>query len=290
MEATLHALGQILVQALPTFVLVLLLFVYLRSVFFKPLERVLAERDEATEGARQKAAAALDRAQAKVAAYEEQMRAARNEIYREQEEVRLKWRDDQTAQIAAARQRTEALVKEAKATVAAEAERGQGRSGREQPGSRRSDNAGHSAKENRLKYVVGIALIATSLAFSQAHEPSPRSAGRACPSPRRSPFRRRSADAERDLVEVGKLRCSRGRFRLSDRKERRSVLPLAFRGDPEGHPAMPRRFGPKPKRALPQSRSGWLTLPGKSKNCALKSREEMPPKEPVSRAETRGPD
>ncbi len=121
MEATLHALGQILVQALPTFVLVLLLFVYLRSVFFKPLERVLAERDEATEGARQKAAAALDRAQAKVAAYEEQMRAARNEIYREHEEVRLKWRDDQTAQIANARQRTEALVKEAKATVAAEA-------------------------------------------------------------------------------------------------------------------------------------------------------------------------
>ena len=121
MEATLHALGQILVQALPTFVLVLLLFVYLRSVFFKPLERVLAERDEATEGARQKAAAALDRAQAKVDAYEEQMRAARNEIYREHEEVRLKWRDDQTAQVAAARQRTEVLVKEAKATVAAEA-------------------------------------------------------------------------------------------------------------------------------------------------------------------------
>ena len=82
---------------------------------------MLAERDEATEGARQKAAAALDRAQAKVAAYEEQMRAARNEIYREHEEVRLKWRDDQTAQIANARQRTEALVKEAKATVAAEA-------------------------------------------------------------------------------------------------------------------------------------------------------------------------
>ena len=121
MEATLHALGQILVQALPTFVLVLLLFVYLRSVFFKPLERVLAQRDEATEGARKKAAAALDRAQAKVAAYEEQIRAARNEIYREQEEIRLKWRDEQTAQVAAARQRTEALVKEAKATVAAEA-------------------------------------------------------------------------------------------------------------------------------------------------------------------------
>ncbi|HYI96763.1 MAG TPA: hypothetical protein VEX68_24695 [Bryobacteraceae bacterium] len=121
MEATLHALGQILVQALPTFFLVLLLFVYLRSIFFKPLERVLAERDEATQGARQKAAAALDRAQAKAAVYEDQIRAARNDIYREQEEARLKWRDEQTAQIAAARNRTETLVKEAKASVAAEA-------------------------------------------------------------------------------------------------------------------------------------------------------------------------
>ena len=122
MEATLHALGQILVQALPTFVLVLLLFVYLRGVFFKPLERVLAERDEATEGARKKAADALDRASAKVAAYEDQIRAARNEIYREQEEVRRKWRDEQTAQVAAARQRAETLVKEARATVSTEAE------------------------------------------------------------------------------------------------------------------------------------------------------------------------
>lgn len=121
MEDTLHALGQILVQALPTFFIVLFLFVYLRSVFFKPLEKVLAERAEATEGARKKAADALDRASAKVTAYEEQIRAARNEIYREQEEVRRKWRDEQTAQVAAARQRSETLVKEAKATVAAEA-------------------------------------------------------------------------------------------------------------------------------------------------------------------------
>ena len=121
MEATLHALGEILVQALPTFFLVLLLFIYLRAMFFRPLERVLAERKEATEGARKKAAEALDRAQAKAAAYEEKIRAARNDLYREQEEVRRKLRDDQTAQIAAARQSAEAAVKEAKAQIALEA-------------------------------------------------------------------------------------------------------------------------------------------------------------------------
>jgi F-type H+-transporting ATPase subunit b len=122
MEATLHALGEILVQAIPTFVLVLLLFLYLRSMFYKPMERVLADRSEATEGARQKAAEALDRAQAKAAAYEEQIRAARNDLYREQEEIRRKWRDDQVAQVAAARESAEAAVKEAKAQIAEEAD------------------------------------------------------------------------------------------------------------------------------------------------------------------------
>ena len=73
---------------------------------------MLAERSEATEGARKKAAEALDRAQAKATAYEEQIRAARNDLYREQEEVRRKWRDEQVAQLAAARQRTQLSVKE----------------------------------------------------------------------------------------------------------------------------------------------------------------------------------
>ena len=82
MEATLNALAQILLQAIPTFLLVLLLHQYLRAVFFNPLARVLAERNEATEGARKKAAESLDRAAAKAAAYEESLRAARNEIYR----------------------------------------------------------------------------------------------------------------------------------------------------------------------------------------------------------------
>jgi len=121
MEATLHALGQLLVQALPTFFLVLFLFLYLRAVFYKPLEHVLAQRNEATEGARKKAAEALDRAQEKAAVYEEQIRAARNDLYREQEEIRRKWRDEQVGQIAAARQRVELSVKEARSQIAVEA-------------------------------------------------------------------------------------------------------------------------------------------------------------------------
>ena len=80
MDATLRALGELIIQALPTFFIVLLLHFYLKHTFTKPLARILAERNEATEGARKKAAAALEQADAKTAAYEAQIRAARNEI------------------------------------------------------------------------------------------------------------------------------------------------------------------------------------------------------------------
>jgi F-type H+-transporting ATPase subunit b len=122
MEQTLNDLGQLLVQALPTFFIVLLLWVYLKQVFFKPLARILAERDEATLGARRRAAEAMDHAAAKAAGYEEQIRVARNEIYREQEEQRRMWRDEQTEQVAAARKAMEAQVAEAKASLAAQAQ------------------------------------------------------------------------------------------------------------------------------------------------------------------------
>src|SRR5687767_7874846 len=122
MEATLNALAQILLQAIPTFFLVLLLHQYLKAVFFKPLARVLAERSEATEGARKKAAESLERAAAKAAAYEESLRVARNEIYREHEEVRRKWLSEQSAQVLEARTKADTAVKEAKAKLAGEAE------------------------------------------------------------------------------------------------------------------------------------------------------------------------
>jgi F-type H+-transporting ATPase subunit b len=122
MDATLHALGQILLQGLPTFFLVVFLHFYLKSVFFNPLAKVLHARNEATEGARKQAAESLDRAAAKAAAYEDSIRTARNEIYQEQEVLRRTWRGEQTAQLLNARKRAEVMVKEAKAEIATEAE------------------------------------------------------------------------------------------------------------------------------------------------------------------------
>ncbi|HEV3196306.1 MAG TPA: hypothetical protein VGZ73_00320 [Bryobacteraceae bacterium] len=122
MEATLHQLGEILLKAVPTFLLVVLLHFYLKYIFFKPLERVLHERYLATEGARKIAQESLARAASKTAEYEAALRAARNEIYQAEEQVHKQLQEKETADLMAARQQAEALVKEAKAQLARDVE------------------------------------------------------------------------------------------------------------------------------------------------------------------------
>jgi F-type H+-transporting ATPase subunit b len=121
MDATLHALGQVLLGAIPTFLIVLILHFYLKAMLFKPLEKVLHERRKATEGAREAASLSLERAAQKAAEYEASLNAARNEIYREQEEVRRQWREDQAAKITGARKSAEGLAGEARTNLEKEA-------------------------------------------------------------------------------------------------------------------------------------------------------------------------
>ncbi|MBI1898224.1 MAG: hypothetical protein HYZ57_10310 [Acidobacteria bacterium] len=121
MEAILPALGELLLQALPTFFVVLFLHFFLKAIFFKPLEKVLAQRREATEGARQQAQRSLEAAAQKTAEYGESLRAARTEIYKEQEELRRQWRAEQAARVQEARRNTDLIVKQAKEQLAAEA-------------------------------------------------------------------------------------------------------------------------------------------------------------------------
>jgi F-type H+-transporting ATPase subunit b len=122
MDATLRALGEILLNAVPTFLLVVFLHFYLKKVFFQPMEKVLRQRFEATEGARKLADQSLARASARVAEYEAAIRAARSEIYQAQEEFYKEFQDRQAAKIAAARQCAEAGVREAKTQLAIEVE------------------------------------------------------------------------------------------------------------------------------------------------------------------------
>jgi F-type H+-transporting ATPase subunit b len=122
MAETLHALGQILLQALPTFFLVIFLYIYLNQMFFKPFARVLEERRVMTEGAREAAKRSLDQAAARTGVYEASLRGERTEVYKEQEEQRRRWRDEQAAEVRAARQRADQMVAAAKADLGKQAE------------------------------------------------------------------------------------------------------------------------------------------------------------------------
>jgi F-type H+-transporting ATPase subunit b len=120
MDAMLHALGGILLRAVPTFLLVVMLHFYLKSIFFKPLEKVLHARYEATEGARKLAEQSLEAAAAKTAKYEAALQAAKAEIYRSQEALHKQLQEREAEAIAAARKSGEAVVKQAAESLAAD--------------------------------------------------------------------------------------------------------------------------------------------------------------------------
>jgi F-type H+-transporting ATPase subunit b len=120
MEQVLQDLGGLILKALPTFILIVLLHFYLKGMFFRPLERVLKARYEATEGARKLAQESLAKASEKASEYENALRAARLEIYREQEEFRQRWRQEQAQAVQQSRQKAEAMVRDANAQLQTE--------------------------------------------------------------------------------------------------------------------------------------------------------------------------
>jgi len=114
MESTLHDLGQLLLKAIPTVFLLLVVHFYLKRMFFRPMADVLAKRREATEGQRESAEAMRAKAGEQTKAIEDQLRQAREAIYREQEEARRSWMGDQGAQLERARQQARELLQQSK--------------------------------------------------------------------------------------------------------------------------------------------------------------------------------
>ena len=100
-------------RALPTFALLLLLLFYLKAMFFKPLEKALAERKAATAGVRKLAEESLAKAEQKAAEYDQSLRNARVEIYKEQEALRAQWREEQAKAMKEVRATTDAALREA---------------------------------------------------------------------------------------------------------------------------------------------------------------------------------
>lgn len=121
MEQTLHALAGILQKAVLTVGLLVLLHFYLKAMLFGPLEKALKERDRLTKGARQAAEQSLAAADRKTQEYEAKLRGARAEVYKEQEEIRRRWIEDQASQVAQTRERNAAAVRKAREEISAEA-------------------------------------------------------------------------------------------------------------------------------------------------------------------------
>jgi F-type H+-transporting ATPase subunit b len=127
------ALGEILLGAIPTFLLVWVLHLYVTRVFFRPLQETLRKRHHATDGMRAAAESSIAEAEQKTAQYEESLQSARAELYQQQEQERQRAierraeiveraRTQAEEMVARARKEIQGDVEEAKKRLAAESE------------------------------------------------------------------------------------------------------------------------------------------------------------------------
>lgn len=123
MEATLKALADLLLEAVPTIVLFVFLIYYLKYVFFQPMARILEERRRQTEGVRELARRAFEEAERKNGEFERALQIARAEIHAEHEALRRQWSDEQAAAIARARMEADRQIQQAREQIAEEVER-----------------------------------------------------------------------------------------------------------------------------------------------------------------------
>ena len=122
MDQILHDLGGIVLSGLPTFFLLAILAFFVKHLYLKPLNKVLAERHRLTEGARKAAEDSLKNADSKISEYQDKLNSARNEIYQEQAAFLRKLHAEQAEMTNAARLESDARVAEIKLSLAKEAD------------------------------------------------------------------------------------------------------------------------------------------------------------------------
>jgi F-type H+-transporting ATPase subunit b len=120
MQQIAQQLGELFLQAVPTVIIVFLFYLILRSLFFGPLLRVMAERDARTRGAQKAAEAAQAAAAEKTKQYQDALREARGQVFAEQDAARRKLLEERTAQLKEARSRAAEEVLRAKERIAGE--------------------------------------------------------------------------------------------------------------------------------------------------------------------------
>jgi len=122
MPSLVHQIGELFLRAVPVALIVLIFYFVLRSLFFKPILQVMAQREARTQGARKSAEAAQAAAAEKIRQYEEALRQAKAKVYGEQEAERKKLLDERAARLKDERSKASNEVAKAKERVAGELE------------------------------------------------------------------------------------------------------------------------------------------------------------------------
>lgn len=111
--------------------LVLLLTVILDRLLFRPITRVVQERERRIASARQLAEESAAKAQAATAEFEEKIAVARGEVYRQMDDMRRSALERRAALLAETRRETEAELAKATGQVQADAKEARARLARD---------------------------------------------------------------------------------------------------------------------------------------------------------------
>jgi F-type H+-transporting ATPase subunit b len=121
-SALLNAIGELLLNAVPTVIIFLILVAGYNRLVYRPMMKVLEERRVKTEGAVARAQADIAAAEAKSADYEQRLREARASVFKQMENRRKQHMEARAAVIAAAKTAASQKVQAAKADIEKEAE------------------------------------------------------------------------------------------------------------------------------------------------------------------------
>jgi F-type H+-transporting ATPase subunit b len=115
-----HQLGELFLGAVPTVIIFLLFYLFLRWAFFTPIQRAMAERKALIEGARAEAVKLEAEARNELDSYHQALKSALAKIFEEQEHARQAVLDERGQLLKAMRHRSQEEVNEAKKKITAD--------------------------------------------------------------------------------------------------------------------------------------------------------------------------
>jgi F-type H+-transporting ATPase subunit b len=122
MDRMLVQLGGLLLGAVPTSLMLLLLYILYTVLVHNPLKKVLAERRGKTEGAIEKARADIAAAEARTSEYEQKLREARAVVFKRQDARRKEALDIRAKAVADARAHAQQQIGDARAALTKDAD------------------------------------------------------------------------------------------------------------------------------------------------------------------------